>query len=434
MKRLIDKMLIQWKDQKRRKPLIIRGARQVGKTYSVEHFGHQYFENMIKIDFELDRTIHRIFEGDLHVNKLLMQLEAGYEQRIRPESTLLFFDEVQECPRALLALRYFYEQIPDLCIIAAGSLLEFALGEISFPVGRVQFEWLRPMGFEEFLLATDHRTLAENLPDIHMIEPVPTLIHEKLLEQLRYYFLVGGMPEAVSVFFESGSLQESTRIHSAIVQAYLQDLKKYNQRLDKDCVQRVFEQIPQAIGRRIKYTSLYPEKRIEKIKESIHILEQVLLIQKIHASHAQGLPLGGEVSPKIFKAIFLDIGLMQNMCGISVIELLNKTNLLDVYRGALAEQFVGQQLLLYGGSENERLYYWDRPKRGSSAEVDYLLVRNSKIYPVEVKSGHPSRFKSMRIFLDEHPHCEYGYILNEGNYQVMSNLGLKFMPLYTKLK
>jgi predicted AAA+ superfamily ATPase len=433
MKRLINKTLIDWKDQKRRKPLVIRGARQVGKTFSIEYFGRNHFENMVKIDFELDRTVHRVFEGDLHVNNLLMQLEAAYDQRIQPGKTLLFFDEIQECPRALLALRYFYEQLPDLCVVAAGSLLEFVLGDISFPVGRVQFEWLRPMGFEEFLIAAGHKRLVENLPDLSMKEPVPPMIHAKLLDQLHYYFFVGGMPEAVSAFIESGFLKEASRIHRDITQAYTQDFVKYKKNFDKDCIQRVFEQIPQSIGRRIKYTSLYPEKRIEKIKESVQILERALLIQKVHSSHAQGLPLGAEASPKVFKTIFLDIGLMQHMSGVSAFELLKKDNLLDVFRGALAEQFVGQQLLLSGGSENERLYYWDRPKKSSSAEIDYLLVRDNKIIPVEVKSGHPSRLKSMHIFLNEHPHCKQGLVMNEGNYRAEENLNLKFIPIYTQL-
>ncbi len=435
MKRLIDNILIQWKDKKNRKPLIIRGARQVGKTYSVEYFGRNHFENMVKIDFELDQTVHRIFETDLHVKKLLLQLEAVYEQRIVPGKTLLFFDEIQECPRALLALRYFYEQMPEICIITAGSLLEFAMGEFSFPVGRVQFEWLRPMGFEEFLNATGHTRLAGNLPDLSLNEPLPDLIHEKFLEQLRYYFLTGGMPEAVSIFAESGSLQEVSQIHDNITRAYLQDFTKYKEGMkDNDCTQRVFEQIPRSIGKRIKYTSLYPEKRIETIKESIHLLERSLLIQKVHSSHAQGLPLNAGISSKVFKAVFLDIGLMQHMCGIPAFRLINEKNLLDVYRGSLAEQFVGQQLLVCGGSEDNRLFYWDRPKKSSSAEVDYLIVRDSNIYPVEVKRGHPSRFKSMLLFLNEHSHCKQGIVLNENNFQIAENHKLKFLPLYTKLK
>ncbi len=432
MKRLIDRLFVTWKDQKGRKPLVIRGARQVGKTYSIEHFGHQYFDSFVKLDFELEKSIHKIFEGDLNVDKLLLQIEAAYEQRILPGKTLLFFDEIQECPRALLALRYFYEHMSELHIIAAGSLLEFALGDIAFPVGRVQFEWLRPLGFMEFLIATGHNHLAENLPHLNTEEAVPSLIHEKLLEQLRYYFLIGGMPEAVAVFTETVSLTEVMKIHKSLAQAYLQDFAKYKKRLDRDCIEHVFGQISRAVGKRIKYTSIYPEKRIEKIKESLHILELCLLIQRVHSSYAQGLPLGVDTSSKVFKTIFLDIGLMQHMCGVQAIHLLNEKNILDVYRGALAEQFIGQEILVYGGSENDRLYYWDRPNKSSSAEIDYLIVREGKIHPVEVKSGNPARLKSMHIFLNEHPYSDKGLVLSERNIKIDQKYHLKFMPLYTQ--
>ena len=432
MKRLIDSILVRWKTQNRRKPLIIRGARQVGKTYSAESFGNQHFDNLVKVDFELERNAHQIFDGDINVDKLLLQLEAACNHRIIPQKTLLFFDEIQECPRALIALRYFYEQMPELHVIAAGSLLEFAVGDISFPVGRVQFEWMHPLGFEEFLRGTGNDTLADNLPALDTEESIQGFIHEKLIEQLRYYFIVGGMPEAVEAFAETSSLAEVTSVHKSLCQSYIQDLAKYTKRLDRDCVEHILHQIPPRVGQRIKYTSLYPEKRIEKIKESLHLLEKVLLFQKVTSSNANGLPLGAEASSKVFKSIFIDIGLMQYLCGISSFTLLNEQNILDVYRGALAEQFVGQELLLHGGSENGKLYYWERPKKSSSAEIDFLFVNNGKIIPIEVKSGNPSRLKSMNLFLSEHKHCKEGLVLCAGNIRREISYRLKFMPLYTK--
>lgn len=433
MKRLIGEALINWKNQKKRKPLIIRGARQVGKTYSVASFGKQRFDSFVKVDFELERSIHKIFDGDLNIDNLLLQLEVSYEKRIVPGKTLLFFDEIQECPRALMAMRYFFEQMPDLHLIAAGSLLEFALGDHSFPVGRVQFQWMRPMGFEEFLMATGHERLASILPILDTDEPLQEFIHEKLLEQLRYYFLVGGMPEAVSAFAETASLAEVTPVHKSLTQSYLQDFAKYGKRIDRDCVEHIFEQLPRQTGQRIKYTALYPEKRIEKIKESLRILERTLLMQKVISSHAQGIPLGADVSPNVFKSTFLDIGLVQFLCGISKLAVLNEKNLLNIYRGALAEQFVGQELLLHNGSENDKLYYWERAKKSSNAEVDFLVVRNGEIIPIEVKSGKPSRLKSMNLFLKEHRHCKKGLVLAVSNIQTDNTYKLKFMPLYTKL-
>ena len=433
MKRYIDTILLKWKNDKRRKPLVIRGARQVGKTYSVEHFGTTQFENFVKVDFEKERSVHKIFDGDLRVERLVLQLEANYEQRILPGKTLLFFDEIQECPRALMAMRYFYEQLPELHLIAAGSLLEFALGEQSFPVGRVRFEWLRPMGFEEFLLATGKEMLAEHLPDMEKTTELPEFIHEKIIEQLGYYFFVGGMPEAVKVFADSSSPAEVTSIHKELIQSYFQDFAKYQKKIDRECVEHIFTQIPGRVGQRIIYTSLFPEKRIETIKSCLHLLELMLIIQRVHSSHAQGLPLGADVSPKIFKPIFLDIGLMQHLCGISAPDLLNQKDLHNIYRSALAEQFVGQEVLIYGGSENESLYYWERPQKSSSAEVDFVIVRQGKIIPIEVKSGSPGRLKSMSIFLNEHKYCKIGLVLHSGNVRLEPEYRLKYMPIYTKL-
>jgi hypothetical protein len=241
------------------------------------------------------------------------------------------------------------------------------------------------------------------------------------------------MPEAVLSFAETSSLIDVSKIHKTLSQSYLQDFAKYGTKIDKGCIENIFQQIPGQVGQRIKYTSLYPEKRIEKIKESLHLLELMLLFQKVSASHAQGLPLGADASMTVFKSLFLDIGLMQHKCGISATELLKERDLLAFYRGALAEQFVGQQLLLYGGSENERLYYWNRPNKSSSAEVDYLLVREGKIIPLEVKSGVPARLKSMSLFLSEHPHCEQGLVFYAGNIKIDPTYRLKYMPLYTKL-
>ncbi|MFQ5628707.1 MAG: ATP-binding protein [bacterium] len=433
MKRLINDALLDWKAQSNRKPLVIRGARQVGKTYSVEQFGRRHFEHFLKIDFELERSIHKAFAGDLNPRNVLLRLEAAHGKDIMAGKTLLFFDEIQECPRALTALRYFYEQMPELHVVAAGSLLELTFGEASFPVGRVEFRWLRPMGFREFLQAMGKESLAEKLPGMSQETPVDDFIHEQFLQQLSRYFIVGGMPEAVSTFARTSSLTEVRRIHRFLYQAYVQDFVKYRKKADGELLDRIFQQLPARTGSRIKYAGLYPEKRVEKIKESMNLLEHALLFQKVRSAAAQGIPLGASASDKVFKAIFVDIGLMQYICGIPPSSVLEQTNLLDVYRGALAEQFVGQELLLHSGSENDKLYYWNRMKKGSSAEVDFLIAREGEIYPVEVKSGQPGRLKSMKIFMDEHPHCRWGIVLNTGNIHTKREHKLKFMPLYTVL-
>ena len=201
-----------------------------------------------------------------------------------------------------------------------------------------------------------------------------------------------------------------------------------------ELLDRIFQELPAKTGSRIKYTALYPEKRVEKIKESLNLLEHALLIQRVRSTSAQGIPLGASASDKIFKTIFVDIGLMQHICGIPPSLVLNQKKLLDVYQGALAEQFVGQELLLHGGSENDKLYYWNRMKKSSSAEIDFVIVREGEIYPVEVKSGRPGRFKSLHIFLEEHSHSPQGIVLNTGNVRLEKEYRLKFMPLYTTLQ
>ncbi len=434
MERQIDTKLLDWKKSEFRKPLIIRGARQVGKTFSVSGFGANHFEAFIKIDFERDRTSHKIFEGDLSAKRLLSELEIHANKLIIPGKTLLFFDEIQECERALLSLRYFYEEMPELYIIAAGSMLEFTLGNISFPVGRVSFEWMRPMTFHEFLIASDRKILADTLPSISDFKPISQTTHLKIVEQLKLYFLVGGMPEAVKRYAGTGSVSQSFMVHDEIFQSYLQSLVKYNQRADVDSLDHLLRSLPAHVGKQIKYTRLDPERRIEKTKMSLQLLERALLCHIIRSSNADGLPLNAGASLKIMKPLFLDLGLMQYHCGIHPSDILNEKDLSKVYKGALAEQFVGQEILAAGGSENFKMFYWSRAKKSSSAEVDYLYVKNSRIFPVEVKSGPAGKLKSLHIFLQEHPNIKKGYVMSSALFEKQTAKNLVFMPMYTRFK
>ena len=432
MERQIDAKLLGWKKSEFRKPLIIRGARQVGKTFSVSSFGENHFETFIKIDFERDRTSHRIFEGDLSAKKLLSELEIHANKMIIPGKTLLFFDEIQECERALLSLRYFYEEMPELHIISAGSMLEFALGSVSFPVGRLSFEWMRPMTFHEFLIASDRKILADRLPSISDFKPLSQTAHLKVLEQLKLYFLVGGMPEAVKRYCRTSSLTQGFIVHEEIYQSYLQSLMKYNKRADVDSLDHLLRSLPSQVGNQIKYTRLDPDRRIEKTKKSLQILEKALLFHIIKSSNAHGLPLNAGASSKIMKPLFLDIGLMQYHCGVHPSDILNERDLSKIYKGALAEQFVGQEMLASGGSENFKLFYWSRAKKSSSAEVDYLYVKNGRIFPIEVKSGPAGKLKSLHIFLNEHPNVEKGYVMSPALFERQTAEKLLFMPVYTR--
>ena len=435
MKREIEHSFIDWKARSRRKPLIVRGARQVGKTHSIQEFGRVHFKNLVSLDFERQQTLHRIFSSDLDASSIIQQIEAYVGQRIIPGETLLFFDEIQECSRALLALRYFHEQMPDLHVVAAGSLLEFAMKDISFPVGRVEFLWLYPLSFSEFLKNTGEEIIDSRRPFLKDTISLPEALHLKLMENIRRYFIVGGMPEAVSIWIETHSYIETARIHRELVQAYRQDFAKYAGRTDRDCLDHIMDAVPARVGEQIKYAPLYPEKRIETIKHTLNILEQALVLRRVRSTSAMGLPLGAGVSDKVFKCIFIDIGLMGSMCGLDAGSILKESDLMNTYRGSLAEQFIGQELLaMRGGSEDGKLYYWARDSRSSSAEVDYVMADGPAIIPIEVKSGSAGRLKSIHLFLEEHPGSPQGLVFNSSALKEMPEQRLKFMPLYTVLR
>jgi len=327
-----------------------------------------------------------------------------------------------------------YEEIPELHIIAAGSLLEFAMSSISFPVGRVTFEWMRPMTFREFLLASGKEMLIKKLPSIFEPKTISTILHHSVMEELRRYLIVGGMPEAVKRYLDTSSLTTVKKVHDDIVNSYLESLAKYSTRTNIESLEHLMKSVPSSVGSQIKYTHLDPDRRIEVTKASLNILEKAFLVHLIHSTNVSGLPLGANASSKVFKALFLDIGLMQHICGIDPLETINSSDLTSVYKGAIAEQFVGQELLASGGSENLKLYYWNRMKKGSTAEVDFVISRGSKLYPVEVKSGAAGKMRSMHQLLSEHGEIEKGFVLSSDIYEKQAFGKLIFMPLYSALE
>jgi len=424
MKRLAEKQVLEWKESSRRKPLIIRGARQVGKTWLVENFLAKQFERFVKIDLEKRRDLHPHFDGNLDPITLLsyLELEAG---RIIPGKTLLFFDEIQACPRVIMALRYLYEQMPQLHVIAAGSLLEFAFGEISIPVGRVQYLHMHPMTFYEYLLAMGKEPTAEYV--LKSPADVAPEIQKKILNELRSYFFVGGMPECIKVYRDSGSMIEAFKVQSEILDSYRDDFSKYKPTIDITCLDAVFLNVAKSIGEQLKYTRLNAGHSSQMNHKAFDLLVKARIIHKIPACDPSGLPLGATANQKKFKAILLDIGLLQRICQVPVELEWKQENLLTMYRGKLAEQFVAQELLAKSGSE---LFYWARDARGSSAEVDYLTVRNGTIYPVEVKSGASGSLKSLHLMLEKYSNCPQGIVLYSGAYTELPEKKLVFMPLY----
>jgi predicted AAA+ superfamily ATPase len=434
MKRIIEKDLKIWKESSYRKPLIVRGARQVGKTYSIKKFGKDSFENTVLIDFEKDPSLKKVFEGELSPERVIRDIEVATNYRITPGKTLLFFDEIQTCPRAVLSLRYFYEELPELHVISAGSLLELVLGDVSFPVGRVEFLWMRPMSFKEYLEALGFERLAEELPVFGEEYEISDFHHSKYLDHLKNYFFIGGMPEPILRYLQSKSFLEVKKSHEALMDTYMQSFHQYSTKVDKEAISRLLRQIPQQIGKQIKYTRLDPDSRIERTKSTLHLLEKSLLIQIIRNSNASQLPLGASASDKVFKALFLDIGLMQHLCGVEPVYLSQEVDLMSPFQGALAEQFIGQELLVHrNGSEQGKLYYWSRAKKSSNAEIDYLISREGKIVPIEVKNAPAGRLRSLHLYLQEHPNTPYGIVLSTANHETKSMGNLLFFPLYTIL-
>lgn len=425
MKRLISDKLHAWVDSPRRKPLIVRGARQVGKTHSVLSLGEERFEELAVLDLERDRSLHRIFDKDLDARRLLSELRIVLDRKIEPGRSLLFMDEIQSCPRAIMALRYLYEEVPELHVIAAGSLLDFALADISFPVGRVQFLEMHPLAFAEYLWAIGRDQAAGTV-----LSPPGTVsgaVHESLLDDLRAYFFVGGMPEAVLAYARNRSIPDAREVHRELCESYRQDFAKYAPRADPYCLDAVFSGTARNVGRQIKYSNLAEGYSNPTVKRAFDLLCKAGVATRVPAASPSGLPLGASANPRRFKALMVDIGLMQHLRGLPMDLEYGKTDLLHIHEGDMAEQFVGQELLAAQGAG---LFYWARQARGSSAEVDYLAVIDSEIVPVEVKSGPSGRLRSLHLLLDTYPNCERGYVFSTAPFAELPNQKLTFIPLY----
>lgn len=425
MRRLIDNELRKWKDNKRRKPLILRGARQVGKTFSLKEFGRNSFDNIAVADLERNPAWHRLFENDLSAKRIRSDLEVLLKQKITPGKTLLFIDEIQACPRAIMSLRYFFEEMPDLHVVAAGSLLEFALKDISFPVGRIQFLQLYPLCFAEYLEATGNTEAAQTV--LGSPRPLSQTVHDYLCEELRKYFFIGGMPESVKAYVQSASLQEAFEVQKEIIESYRMDFAKYTPHIDRYCLDSAFRTLSQSVGLQIKYSRLGEGYSNPTLKKAFDLLCLANVVRKVPSANPEGLPLGASASSRIFKALLADIGLMQSLSGMPVDIEYAKNDLLNIYRGAMAEQFVGQEMAV---SQKGELYYWDRQAKSSSAEVDYLAVVKGHIHPVEVKSGSSGRLKSLHLFLDTYRSSAHGFVFSMQQYADLPEKKLTFIPLY----
>ncbi|MCF7957557.1 MAG: AAA family ATPase [Phycisphaerae bacterium] len=405
MYRFAMKFLQDWKEQPDRKPLVIRGARQVGKSSLARMFGDSYFDNIVEVNFEEDQKAAGYFRTH-SPSKTIALLEADQSTNIKPGKTLLFLDEIQAAPEVLASLRYFYEQMPQLHIIAAGSLLDFVLEDHTFsmPVGRIEYLHLGPMTFEEYLLAAGKEKRLDALRNFVMSDESFSLLHSVFMEDFRDYCIIGGMPAAVKAYIESGSYLATERIQEGVLATYRDDFRKYGKRVNHGRLQKVFSRIPLLVGQKFKYTNLDRQEQSRELAKAIDMLERARTIRRILHSDANGIPLGAEAeaNDRYFKILFLDVGLLCRSCGLSMTDIHNASDIMLINSGAVCEQFIGQHLLYARRCyEEPQLHCWMRQKHNTSAEVDFLVQAGINIVPVEVKAGKTGRLKSLHVFITE---------------------------------
>jgi len=398
LNRFAETHLENWLNKSNRKPLVLRGARQVGKSTLVREFAGKRKKNLIEINLERHLFLNDIFKT-LDVDAALREIEALTGIPISTPETVLFLDEIQATPYALQLLRYFFEEKRDLPVIAAGSLLEFTLADHSFsmPVGRIEYMHLGPMTFNEFIAAIEP-SLTGYIENFSITSPLPITAHEKLKKRQRDYVLIGGMPEAVQVWYDTGSIQDVADIHRSITETYQDDFSKYTRSNQLALMQRVFRTIPRIVGKKVKYSNISREHPSINIKDALELLSKAKICHKIYHSHCSGLPLNADIKETVYKLLFMDIGMMNFICGNDWTFLQSFPDHELINEGAIAEQFVGQHLLS-AQTHFPSLNYWVRQAKTSNAEVDYVISHGPLIIPVEVKSGKSGSLKSLQQFV-----------------------------------
>lgn len=423
MKRDRFKDLELWKDSLYRKPLLIRGCRQVGKSWLIREFGKQ-FELFVEINFEKNKGALELFSGDLTVHKLIEKLSLYMQTKIVPGKTLLFLDEIQICEGALQALRYFKEDLPELHVIAAGSLLDFALHKLGIAVGRVQFLHLYPLSFAEYLTVLDR----DDLRNFLFQQENDQVIGRQLMEYLKEYLWLGGMPAVVEAWLMHKDPILCQKIQDEIIESYQIDFYKYAKQHQVTKVTQVFEAIPSMLGKKFIYSRVDENTRAEIIKDALKLLELAGIAIPCYHTSAQGMPLGAMTNDKKFKIFFFDTGIAQRLLGLDIQQwMINPLRLSN--QGEIIEQFVAQELLAYADFHQQaKLYYWHREARNSNAEVDFIILKQGQVIPVEVKSAHEGSMKSMNLFLDSHLNTPYGLKISMSGFAKHNRL--VEIPLY----
>lgn len=407
--RLIDEVLLAWKDEPKHKPLLLRGARQVGKSSTVKHLSLQ-FENYVEVNFEKQPQVKELFLGDLDVKRITAKLSALFGIPMQAGKTLLFLDEVQLCKEAISSLRFFFEDYPELHVIAAGSLLEFALNDIpTFGVGRIRSLFVYPMTFDEFLIATGNKGLLEEKKESSPVHPLMEVFHLKLVELFRMYLMVGGMPESVAVWVDTGDYLQCQQVQDEIIVSYEDDFAKYKAKVDATLLRLTIRGVTHQIGEKLMYSRISKDYRSGQIKEALELLRLAGLIIPVVHTAANGLPLGAEANDSYIKYLYLDSGLLLRILGMDLGDIREITEQILIGSGAdlvnkghLTEMVAGLELLRYQAPTQRRdMYFWMRAEKNSMAEVDYLMVRSMKVLPIEIKAGTKGGMKSLFNFMND---------------------------------
>jgi predicted AAA+ superfamily ATPase len=402
LERNIDKDLEIWKDSDQRKPLLLRGARQVGKSSSVRNLA-QKFEYFVEINFDENPKYRTIFEAGLNPAEICEQLAVVMNIPIIEGKTLLFFDEIQECIPAITSLRYFYEKMPALHVIAAGSLLEFALSEIpSFGVGRIRSLFVYPFSFNEFLLANKEHSLLMVLEKANPQHELPEILHQKLKLYLKKFLIIGGMPEAVSHYVNKGNMLEIQRVLDDLIISIEADFAKYKSKVSTERIREVFNAVVSQVGNKFTYSYANATLNHNQIKEGLELLTLAGLIFPVIHSASNGIPLGAEINAKKKKFLIFDTGIFQRILGLNIGDIFIEDDFEVINKGNIAELFVGLELIKHSTPyQKADLFYWQREATNSQAEVDYVIQKQHQIIPIEVKAGTKGSMQSLFIFLKE---------------------------------
>lgn len=402
MERSLFLHLASWIKADDRKPLIVRGARQVGKTWLVRHLAKECHKTLFEINFEKNPSVFlSLFESN-DPKQILLNLSAYFNQKIEPKNSLLFLDEIQAAPVIFSKLRWFAEELAELPVIAAGSLLEFLLADHSFsmPVGRISYMHLEPLSFEEFLLAHGKTILNNYLLEYNLTTEIPLALHEQLTFMFKEYLIIGGMPAAVKSWVEEKSLTKINQIQNDLLATYRDDFAKYKGRIEIGRMDEVMSAIPKMLGQKFVYSHVNPDISPVTVKKVVELLNKARICHRITHCSANGVPLAAELKEKIFKEIYLDTGLCSATLGLNLNQINAVKDITLINQGGVSEQVVGQILRTLNPSYIEpALYYWVREEKGSNAEIDYVIQHGTNVIPIEVKSGSTGTLKSLHLFM-----------------------------------